>query len=91
MNFTMLPTPKKGCAWAFEVSAVRFCMMRERHVRFEDSPTVKEPQTFSEREKQRDDELSKAFSWIKKLPDDPELRGSRLRSLAKRAGVEFRA
>ena len=51
VKFTMLPTPKKGCAWAFEVSAVHFCMMREKHVRFEDSPTVKEPQTFSEREK----------------------------------------
>ena len=71
VNFTMLPTPKKGYAWGFEAAAVRFCMTRERRVRFEDSPSVKEPQSFRERQQQLDDELCKAYRWIKKLPTDP--------------------
>ena len=91
VKFIMLASPKKGYAWAFEADAVRYCMTRERRVRFEDSPPAKEPQTHSDREQQHDNELRKAYCWIKELPDDPELRGARLRALAKRAGLQFRA
>ena len=87
----MLPPTKKGYVWTDEVHAVRFCMVRERHVRFEDSPPVKASQDWREQEQQDHDELTKAFRWIRKLPNDPELRGSKLPSLAKRAGVELRA
>ena len=87
----MLPPTPKGALREAEVSATIYCFRKERHVHFEGTPSQvekKQPTTFLEqRQHERELEL-KAFRWLKKLPTDPELRGAKLRSLAKRAGLE---
>ena len=87
----MLPPTPKGSLRAAEVAATAHCFRFERHVRFEDSPPAvekKQPTTTLEVSQQRQEENLKAFRWLKTLSNDPELRGAKLRSLAKRAGLE---
>ena len=87
----MLPPTPKGSWRKAELSAVKYGLQREKRVHFEDSTPKTEPTTWAELKRQEAEQETKAFQWLKKLPTDPELRGSRLRSLATRADVEVQA
>ena len=79
----------KGCLYPDELAATVRCLSKQKTVHFEKQPPspVGKHKVYAEECKQREEE---AAALLKKLNADPKSKERKLKSLVKRAGVEFK-